>query len=134
MDIDFKTKEFSNKGLGSKIKTAIIHIHGGGFISLSSRVHQTYLRKWTKMVPDSIIFSIDYRLSPEYAFPAALDDIWQGYYWIITQCKTQLGIDPDNIMLSGDSAGGNFSMVLTLRAIHANVKLPDALILGYPGT
>jgi len=133
LNVDFKTGKLKVDG-NTEIKTAIIHIHGGGFISLSSRVHQTYLRKWTKLVPNSIIFSIDYRLSPEYPFPAALDDIWQGYYWLLTQCRIQLGIPLDNIFLAGDSAGGNFSMVLTLRALHARVRLPDALILGYPGS
>jgi hormone-sensitive lipase len=132
LNVNFKTGKLKADE-NTNIKTVIIHIHGGGFISLSSRVHQTYLRKWTKLVPNSIVFSIDYRLSPEYVFPAALDDIWQGYYWLLTQCKTQLGIPLDNIFVAGDSAGGNFSMTLTLRALHANVRLPDAVILGYPG-
>lgn len=124
------------------IKTVVIYIHGGGFVGMSSRTHQHYTRKWAKMVADSVILSIDYRLAPEHPYPAAVDDVWQAYYWILTQCEHQLGIGsaptvgfkPQNIVVAGDSAGGTFAMVLALRALHANVRLPDGLILGYPGT
>jgi len=53
----------------------IIHIHGGGFIALDSNDHQSYLRSWANktQVP---VFSIDYRLAPEFPFPFALDDVW----------------------------------------------------------
>lgn len=60
----------------------IIHIHGGGFIAMSSRSHQTYTRKWANQLKIPI-FSIDYRLAPEFAYPAAIDDCWQAYNWIL---------------------------------------------------
>lgn len=60
----------------------IVHIHGGGFVAMSSRSHQGYTRKWANAlgVP---IFSIDYSLAPQHPYPAALDDVWQAYLWII---------------------------------------------------
>ncbi len=79
-----------------------------------------------------MIMSIDYRLAPEWPYPAALDDVFQGYYWILTQCWSQLGINPKNIILVGDSAGGNFAMALMLRCIHTGLRLPDGLLLAYP--
>ena len=60
----------------------IIHIHGGGFISMSSRSHQTYTRKWANILKIPI-FSIDYRLAPQFSYPAAVDDVWQAYNWIL---------------------------------------------------
>lgn len=62
--------------------TVIIHIHGGGFISTSSRNHQIYTRKWANNLKLPI-FAIDYRLAPEHPYPEALDDCWQAYNWII---------------------------------------------------
>ena len=50
------------------IDTIIIHIHGGGFVSLNSYAHQTYLRKWTKLTKFPV-FSIDYTNAPEKQFP-----------------------------------------------------------------
>ena len=53
---------------------AIFHIHGGGFISMSSNSHQGYTRHWAKdlQVP---IFSVDYKLAPKFPYPRALDDV-----------------------------------------------------------
>lgn len=138
LPIDFATRKIqpgssSEKNNDPLIKNILVHIHGGGFIGLSSRSHQNYLRKWAKMLPNTAIFSIDYRLSPQFVYPDPVDDIWQGYYWILTQCESQLGIKPEKILLAGDSAGGNFAMVLALRALHSNVRMPDGIILGYPG-
>ena len=52
-----------------------MHIHGGGFVSMSSRSHQTYTRKWAKelQVP---IFSVDYRKAPDHPYPYGIDDCW----------------------------------------------------------
>ena len=99
----------------------------------TSNGHQHYLRKWAKMLPDCVIMSIDYRLAPEWPYPAALDDVCQGYYWILTQCKEQLNINPKNIIVVGDSAGGNFAMGLTLRCLHTGLRAPDGILIGYPG-
>ena len=53
----------------------IIHVHGGGFISMSSGSHQNYTRVWANATHVPII-SVDYRLAPDHAFPAALNDVW----------------------------------------------------------
>jgi len=55
----------------------VIHIHGGGWVAMSSFSHQTYTRKWAnRLGEDAIIFSIDYRLVPEHPYPNALEDVW----------------------------------------------------------
>lgn len=94
----------------------VIHIHGGGFIAMSSFSHSTYTRQWAvdANVP---IFSIDYRLAPEHPYPKALDDCWQAYYWIIKHSEELLGIPPRKVILVGDSAGGNLVLGVTLRAL-----------------
>lgn len=74
-----------------ELQEIIIHIHGGGFVSMSSGSHQNYTRRWANMLKRPV-FSIDYRLAPEYPFPAALDDCWQFYNWIVAFGKDLLGI------------------------------------------
>lgn len=61
-------------------------VDGGGFVSMSSRSHQIYTRKWanTLKVP---IFSIDYRVAPKDPYPAGIDDCWQAYMWILNKLK-----------------------------------------------
>lgn len=61
----------------------IIHIHGGGFIATQSSTHQNYLRIYANSIPNSVIFSIDYRLAPQHRFPSQIDDCWQAYTWIV---------------------------------------------------
>lgn len=53
----------------------VIHIHGGGFVAMSSGSHQNYTRVWANDLKLPI-FSIDYKLAPQYAFPEALNDCW----------------------------------------------------------
>lgn len=51
----------------------IFHIHGGGFISMSSFIHQFYIREWANNLKTHI-FSIDYGKAPKNPFPCALKD------------------------------------------------------------
>ncbi|OMJ65926.1 hypothetical protein SteCoe_37413 [Stentor coeruleus] len=121
-----KGEKFQNQ-----IKKIVIHAHGGGYISMSSFSHQTYTRIWANNL-DAVIFSLDYRLSPKHPFPSALDDIWQCYNWIIKFSSEHLGISPSEIVLVGDSAGGNLITSLTLKLLESGSQLPDGLLMIYP--
>ena len=92
----------------------ILHIHGGGFISMSPDSHSYYCRVWANQL-NIPVFSIDYRLAPAHPFPAANDDVWQVYHWIAKYAKRHLGLNVTKIILAGDSAGGNLALGLTLR-------------------
>jgi hormone-sensitive lipase len=112
-------------------KAVILHVHGGGFISMSSASHQTYTRVWANEIGIPV-FSVDYRLAPADAFPAAINDVWQVYYWIVLHAETFLGIKPEKIFVVGDSAGGNLVSALTVMAIKRGFRVPDAMIMCYP--
>ncbi len=79
------------------------------------------------------IFGIDYRLSPEFIYPTALDDVWQAYNWIVNNALEQFEIEIDKIILVGDSAGGNLVLGLTYLLIFLNKRVPDSLFIAYPG-
>lgn len=111
--------------------TIIIHIHGGGFISMSSDSHENYLRKWAKALKVPI-FSIDYKLAPKYKYPEGLNDIWQAYNWLITNLE-KLNLKANKVILTGDSAGGNLCILLTYLLILMNKRVPDAIFPIYPG-
>lgn len=68
----------------------VLHIHGGGFASMSSASHQTYTRQWANLIRKPL-FSLDYRLAPDHPYPAGLDDCWQVYNWIIDNSADVLG-------------------------------------------
>ena len=113
------------------IDSILIHIHGGGFIAGSSRGQQTFTRQWAN-ITGLAVFSIDYHLSPDYSYPAAIEDVWQGYYWIIKYSKEILKADINKVILIGDSAGGCLATAVVIKAIQASFRKPDYLILGYP--
>ena len=112
----FQIPKLKSKEPGSTVcEKLIIHVHGGGFISMSSFSHQLYLRSWANRLSVPV-FSIDYRLAPDFPFPAALDDIWQAYTWIVNHAESSLNIIPNKIIVVGDSAGGNLTSALALKA------------------
>ena len=119
-----------NKGINEK-KTIMIHVHGGGFVAMSPKSHENYTLKWANYLKIPI-FSIDYRLSPGVAFPKSLDDVYQSYIWILKYSKIYFNIEFDEIILAGDSAGGNLILSLTYLLIMNKVKLPKAIFLFYP--
>jgi len=123
----FKKTETKNKSLD----TLVIHIHGGGWVSMSSGTHQIFLRNWAKQLGIPV-FSIDYKLSPEYKYPTALDECWQAYNWLIDNCYEAFGITPNKIVLAGDSAGANMCLGLAMLAIKSKRRVPDGIFLAYP--
>ncbi len=69
----------------------VIHLHGGGFVAMSSASMRILTRPWCKSLK-MVHFSIDYRLAPKDPYPAALDDVWQSYLWILNYAESVLGI------------------------------------------
>ena len=80
-----KVPIFSNK-IKDKFKNILIHIHGGGFVAMSSSYHQTYLREISNKL-NLPIFSIDYRLAPAFKYPTGLLDCILGTLWILVNLK-----------------------------------------------
>ena len=114
------------------IDEIVIHVHGGGFVGMSSNSFQIWTRQWAKDIKMPI-FSIDYRLAPENQYPAAVEDWWEAYRWIVLYGFQYLNIKPSKIILVGDSAGGNLICGITILAIQNNFRIPDHLIWAYPG-
>ncbi|CAD8175394.1 unnamed protein product [Paramecium octaurelia] len=125
--------EGTSPGIDGKITKVILQIHGGGWVGMSSFSHQTYTRKWANHVgEDCVVFSIDYRLAPKYPYPYALEDVWQLYLWILYFSKYYMNINLKQLILAGDSAGGNMALGICYRAIKIGIRIPDGLFLPYP--
>lgn len=71
----------------------------------------------------------DYRLAPEFPYPAAVEDALSAWNYILS-----CGYDAKDIIVAGDSAGGNLALVLTLLLREQHAKLPKSLILFSPWT
>ena len=119
------------KSITKNRKTIMFHIHGGGFVAMTPSSHENYLRKWSNEL-EIPIFSIYYRLSPEFPFPKALDDCFQSYLWLINYGEEFFKMKINDIILSGDSAGGNLCISLCYLLILKKVKLPKVIFIFYP--
>lgn len=108
----------------------MVYYHGGCFVSGGFATHDNQLRQLAWFSGCRVI-AVQYRLAPEYPFPAAHDDAERGAT-IIHQNAKQLGVDASRITLAGDSAGGHLALVTVLRLKAAGTWQPAQLILIYP--
>ena len=123
--------------LENKPNSLLIHIHGGGFLESSLFPMEEYLRETSNECKIPII-GINYGYAPKHKYPEGLNDCFQAYMWILNHCEQELGIKPEKILISGDSAGGSLVLGLVLLIIAMNkfdekkIKVPDLILGLYP--
>ena len=127
--VDFKTGEL--RGEAMEIENAIVHFHGGGFVCMDSASHQSYTRKWSEQLQVPI-FSIDYRLAPSWPYPAAQNDCYQAYVWLVSFAEKFLNLKVKKWFFAGDSAGGHLTVSVAELAILRGFRKPDGLFAHYP--
>ena len=110
----------------------LLYLHGGGWVLGNLNSVDSVCRALANG-SQHIIVSVDYRLAPEHPFPAGVDDAYAALNWVTAQAAA-LGGDPDRIAVGGDSAGGNFAAVLSLRAREERGPRIAYQLLLYPAT
>ena len=108
---------------------AVIFCHGGGFVFGSLDTHDALCRALA-VHSDCVIVAVDYRLAPEYPFPAAADDCWAVIPWLTKQAGV-LGVRASAVALAGDSAGANIAIATALTARDRGTNLAHVALL-YP--
>ncbi len=109
-------------------KGVILYVHGGGYVSCSSRTHRPVTAALARLTQRKV-FSVDYRRAPEARFPAALDDVIAAYQTVLA------GIPADEpVAIAGDSAGGGLALALTMHARDAGLTPPACAVLFSPWT
>lgn len=93
---------------------ALVFFHGGGHVVGSLDSHDLVARNLC-VAADCTVVSVDYRMGPEYPFPAAPDDCFAATRWV-SENADALDIDPARLAVGGDSAGGNLAAVVALMA------------------
>lgn len=109
---------------------ALLFLHGGGWITESVATYDRVCASLAKATGLAVA-SVEYRLAPEFRFPTALTDCYAAAEAIYTN-RCILNVDPENITLIGDSAGGNLAAALSLMAREKNKFMPRRQILIYP--
>ena len=117
---------------GSPTTALLVFYHGGGFTLGSIDTHDDQCRLICRDggLP---VLSIEYRLAPENKFPAAVVDAFAAYRWAVDNA-CELGADPKQVAVGGDSAGGTLAAVVSQLARDEGVQLPALQLLIYPQT
>nr|MDO8079407.1 alpha/beta hydrolase [Candidatus Freyarchaeota archaeon] len=113
---------------GAMKDRVLFYIHGGGMVlgsTNSHRVFTTTLGQLTKMC----VLSVNYRLAPEHPYPAPLEDCTAAYKWLLST-----GIKPKNIVIAGDSAGGNLTLTTLVKLRNDGIPLPAGAVCLSPST
>jgi acetyl esterase/lipase len=111
-------------------KPAIVHIHGGGFITGTAASMIAPLQEMATAL-DCVIVTVDYRLAPETTFAGSIDDNYAALKWVYDN-SAQLGGDRSRIAVMGESAGGGHAALLAIAARDRG-EVPIVLqVLIYP--
>jgi acetyl esterase/lipase len=111
---------------------ALVYFHGGGWTIGDLDTHDALCRSLANGARCAV-FSVDYRLAPEYPFPAAVEDCIAAADFVFHESGS-LKIDPGRIAVGGDSAGGNLAAVVALHARDASRPAIRFQLLIYPAT
>ncbi|WP_431281260.1 alpha/beta hydrolase [Humitalea sp. 24SJ18S-53] len=108
----------------------LVYLHGGGWVWNSIDTHDRLMREYAAAA-GCVVIGPDYTLSPEAAFPQALEESAAVVRWIAAQ-GADWGLDPGRIAIGGDSAGGNLAagVALLLRETDPDLRL-SGLLLNY---
>ena len=118
-------------GSVARLLPTILYFHGGGWVIGSLEAYDLPCRFFCARTGCAVI-AVDYRLAPEHKFPAGLDDAVAAFRWLAGEA-VELGIDPDRIVVAGDSAGGTLATVVA-QAVRGEPHPPCLQWLIYPAT
>ena len=125
----------------------VLDLPGGGFVAMGPRMNDDKLFAWSGKTGLPIL-SLDYKKAPEYPYPYALDECYDAYHTLVATQGRCIGFSGERqvqIVVTGDSAGGNLATSLVLMLLQsskmdsqrrigeASLPIPDGLILMYPG-
>ncbi|HOO25270.1 MAG TPA: alpha/beta hydrolase [Clostridiales bacterium] len=108
----------------------LYYMHGGGFIAGRTEVVEEAM-KLLAVKYNILIFSVNYRLAPEYPFPTGHEDCYRAFEWILENAS-KYGGDASKVFVAGDSAGGNLAQFITNRSLDEKLDNVRGQILLYP--
>ena len=108
-------------------KRIVLQLHGGAYMSGLTDLYRTFAVRQAECTNAHEIYCVDYRHAPVYRYPAALEDAATVYQGLLAR-----GTRPSDIIIFGDSAGGNLAVALAIHLRDKGVPQPAALILLSP--
>jgi acetyl esterase len=114
------------------VRGAILYLHGGGWVVGGLDDFDHFARQLAQRTQCTVVL-VDYRLAPEFPFPAALDDVECAAQWLVEH-RAELAGAGGALIVAGDSAGGNLAAVFAQRAAQCGDRHWALQVLIYPVT
>jgi acetyl esterase len=111
-------------------KPVIVFYHGGGFVIADLDVYETSAIVLASK-SGAIVASVEYRHAPENRFPAAHEDAFAAYKWVLDNASS-FGGDARRVAVAGESAGGNLALNVAIMARDQKLAAPMHMLLVYP--
>ena len=111
----------------SSSKSVVLQLHGGAYMSGLTDLYRVFAVRQAEYTNAREIYCVDYRHAPIHRYPAALEDAATVYQGLLAR-----GTKPSNIIIFGDSAGGNLAVELAIYLRDEGLPQPAALILLSP--
>ena len=121
---------YTPEGAGSAPLPVIVYYHGGGWVIADIDTYEASAMALAKKA-NAIVASVEYRRAPENKFPAAHEDSFAAYKWVLANAA-QFGGDPARVAVAGESAGANLATNVAIMARDQNVQLPVHMLIVYP--
>ncbi len=121
---------YKPEGAGSGPMPVVVYYHGGGWVIADLDSYESSAMALAKKA-NAIVVSVEYRHAPEHRFPAAHEDSFAAYKWVLANAA-QFGGDPARTAVAGESAGGNLAANVAIMARDAKVQAPVHMLLVYP--
>jgi len=111
---------------GAAAGRQILYLHGGGYVGGSPKSHRPLVARLADAARAMAVVA-DYRLGPEHACPAAVDDAVAVYRWML-----EAGAEPERLVVAGDSAGGGLTIAMALALKAQGLPQPAGLFVISP--
>lgn len=105
-----------------------LYFHGGGYFFGSPRSHRALTWRLSEVCRAKVL-ALDYRQPPDWKYPAPLEDALAAYKGLLKR-----GYKPSDIIIGGDSAGGNLTLAMLLKLREKELPMPAAAVLISPWT
>lgn len=114
------------ENIHSGVQGYMLYLHGGAYVIGSPQSHRNLTANLAKRCCLRVA-AIDYRLAPEHPFPGAVNDAVAAYRGLL-----ELGVEAQDIVIAGDSAGGGLTLACALAIRDAGLPMPSSLVVLSP--
>lgn len=121
-----RAARLTNTHVSANRQRTLVYIHGGGYVVGSPRTHRAFSARLGQRAGAGEIWMPDYRLAPEYPFPAAVDDVVTFWNALVAEHPQR------EFILAGESAGGGLCVALCISLRDSGQPLPSRMYLLSP--